>query len=89
MRLGTDGIGVALEWLSKRDDIHACERRPRLTLTFVQTAQSKASLSAFTVGKYVSTSRLSPVLWQCVEVGNTSTEIRDPGKWETTRNEVT
>ena len=31
--LGTDGIGVALEWLSNHDDIRACERRPRLTLT--------------------------------------------------------
>ena len=31
--LGTDGIGVALEWLSNHDDIRTCERRPRLTLT--------------------------------------------------------
>ena len=36
--LGTHGIGVALEWLSNHDDIHACERRPRLTLT-TETAQ--------------------------------------------------
>ena len=35
---GTDGIGVALEWLSKRDDIRACERRPRLALTPLKRA---------------------------------------------------